>query len=260
MFKPIVQKKTADTVVERFQSLILDGVLRPGARLPAERQLATDLEVSRPILRDALVRLEADGLIDVRHGEGTYVADVIGSVFSAPVARMMRASKRGMADYMEFRRVVEADMAAMAASRATQTDLDALEALGVAMQAAHDAEDEARERALDIELHTTIVEAAHNLVFLHALRACYRLLEDDVFANRQRIYAQPGERRALLGQHLDLIEAIRSGKPDAARAAAERHIDYIQSASNRLSVDAAREETAALRQALRRSDRQQPSH
>jgi GntR family transcriptional repressor for pyruvate dehydrogenase complex len=107
VFQPIIQKRTAESVVERFRLLILDGVLRPGDRLPAERQLALDLDVSRPILRDALAQLEADGLIVARHGEGTFIADLIGDVFSAPSPELLRASPQGMADYLEFRRLLE---------------------------------------------------------------------------------------------------------------------------------------------------------
>ena len=251
VFQPIVHVRTAEAVVERFRGLILDGVLRPGDRLPAERQLALDLDVSRPILRDALAQLEADGLIVARHGEGTFIADLIGDVFSEPVARLMRSSTRGMADYLEFRRLLEADMAAMAAERATQSDRDMLLAVGDAMREAHAKSNADLEARLDVELHTLIVEAAHNLVFLHVLRACYTLLADDVFSNRKRLYAQPGERKVLLDQHLALIDAITCGDADAARAAAQAHIDHVSVASEHLSAAEAREETSKLRRTIR---------
>ncbi len=251
VFQPIVQKRTAESVVERFRLLILDGVLRPGDRLPAERQLALDLDVSRPILRDALAQLEADGLIVARHGEGTFIADLIGDVFSAPIAKLLRASPQGMADYLEFRRLLESDMAAMAAERATQSDRDMLKALGEAMQHAHENGDAEREAQLDVELHTLVVESAHNLVFLHVLRACYRLLADDVFDNRKRLYGQPGERKTLLDQHLALIKAIIAGDAEAARRASQTHIDHVSLASQHLTAADAREETSKLRRTIR---------
>ncbi len=251
VFQPIVQVRTAEAVVERFRALILDGVLRPGDRLPAERQLAVDLDVSRPILRDALSLLEQDGLIATRHGEGTFVADLIGDVFSPPIAILLRTSRRGMADYMEFRRLIEADMAAMAATRATATDRAMLKAIGDEMRKAQEDGDAEREAQLDVELHTLIVEAAHNLVFLHVLRACYSLLADDVFDNRKRLYEQPGERRTLLDQHLALIDAIIACDSDAARSAAQVHIDHVSIASEDLSAADAREQTAQLRRSIR---------
>ena len=251
VFRPIQHRRTADEVVERFRALLLDGVLRAGERLPAERQLAADLEVSRPILREALTRLEAEGLVVARQGEGTYVADLMGHVFTDPVARLVRASARGVADYLEFRRMIEADMAAMAAARATEADLAMLAEVGAAMRAAHADGDAAAEARLDVELHTLIVEAAHNIVVLHVLRACDRLLADDVFSTRARLYTRPGERRRLLDQHLALIEAIAARDPDAARAAARAHIDHIEATTARLSASDARAATANLRRELR---------
>lgn len=251
VFKPIVHVRTAEAVVDRFRGLILDGVLRPGDRLPAERQLALDLDVSRPILRDALAQLESDGLVVVRHGEGTFIADLIGHVFSDPVAKIMRASPRGMTDYLEFRRLLESDMAAMAAVRATRADRDMIARVAQSMHAAHENADPAVEAKLDVELHTLIVEAAHNMVFLHVMRACYALLADDVFSNRERLYTLPGERDLLLEQHQTLAAAIIAGDANAARKAAEDHIDHVSAASRHLTASDEREETSALRREIR---------
>lgn len=251
VFQPIVHQRTAEAVVERFKHLILDGVLRPGDRLPAERTLAQELDVSRPVLRDALADLEAEGLVVARPGEGTFIADLIGPVFSDPVARLMRSSKRGMADFLEFRRLVEADMAALAAARATDADRDMLRSVARAMETAHAKGDAERETDLDVELHTLVVEAAHNVMFLHILRASYTLLADDVFTNRRRLYAQPGERRTLLDQHLALVEAICSGDSAAARRAAEAHIDHVSAASRDLDAAGRRETTSRLRRTIR---------
>ncbi|TYK94049.1 FadR family transcriptional regulator, partial [Streptococcus pyogenes] len=77
IFSRIDHSRTADEVVGQIEALILEGVLRPGDRLPGERDLARQFEVSRPILRDALKALEMRGLLTTRHGGGTHVADVI---------------------------------------------------------------------------------------------------------------------------------------------------------------------------------------
>lgn len=250
-FQPIAHVKTAQTVVERFRALILDGALRPGDRLPSERKLAQDLDVSRPILRDALSALESEGLITVRHGEGTFVAELTGEVFSQPIAALMRGSEIGMVDYMEFRRQLEATVAALAAQRATPSDRQLLRSQREAMEAAHVNGDAQREAELDVELHTLIVEAAHNVVFLHVMRACYDLLADDVFSNRRRMYDEPGERVKLLEQHLALIDAVLSGDPVQASHAAQVHIDYVSDASRHLSDTDAREASSKLRRTIR---------
>ncbi|EKF20655.1 FadR/GntR family transcriptional regulator [Nitratireductor pacificus] len=231
VFSRIAHGRTADGVVRQIETLILEGVLRDGDRLPGERELARQLDVSRPILRDALKALEERGLILTRHGGGTYVADVIGQVFSPPVSALIASHRKATADYLEYRREIEAIAAEYAARRATPEDLVLLEAIMERMNAAHAAEDFEAEAASDIEFHNAIVECAHNIVLLHTLRACYRLLSDGVFLNRTRIYAMPDARNTLLGQHRAIYDAVVAGDPAAARAAAIAHIDFVEKAT-----------------------------
>ena len=93
MFRKIVHDRTADTVVSQIEDLVLDGVLRPGDRLPAERELSVELDVSRPILRAALKDLESRHLVASRPGEGTYIAEILGHrLQGAPSASHGRTS------------------------------------------------------------------------------------------------------------------------------------------------------------------------
>ena len=89
MFQPVDHQKTADAVVEQIENLILKGVLHSGDRLPSERDLAEQLKVSRPVLRDALKTLEERRLIEARRGGGTYVCDLIGPIFSDAVIKLI---------------------------------------------------------------------------------------------------------------------------------------------------------------------------
>ena len=107
VFQKIQHNRTADAVVDQVEELILQGVLRPGDRLPSERDLAKKVDVSRPILRDALKTLEERGLLATRHGGGTFVADVIGTVFSDAVVELVRRHPPAIADYLEYRREIE---------------------------------------------------------------------------------------------------------------------------------------------------------
>ena len=134
MFRKIVHDRTADTVIRQIEDLILDGVLRPGDRLPAERELAVEIDVSRPILRDALKELEARGLVSSRPGEGTYVAQVLGTVFEPAMVELVRRHPRAVSDYLEFRREVEGLASAFAAERATPADIAILDRLMEAMR------------------------------------------------------------------------------------------------------------------------------
>ena len=134
-------KAAADEVVEQIEGLVLEGVLRVGDRLPGERELARQFEVSRPILRDALKRLETRGLLVTRPGGGTHVADVIGQVFARPVLELIATRRKAAADYLEYRREIEGIAADYAARRATTDDLALLDAIVERMEAAHQAGD-----------------------------------------------------------------------------------------------------------------------
>ena len=228
IFTRIEHSRTADEVVQQIESLILEGVLRTGDRLPGERELARQFEVSRPILRDALKALEARGLLVTRHGGGTFVADVIGQVFSRPVIELISSHRKAAADYLEYRREMEGVAAEYAARRATADDLALLDEIMARMDAAYREDDFEAEAKVDVEFHHAVGECAHNIILLHTLRSCYRLLSEDVFQNRLLVFALPGAREMLLEQHRAIHSAIVAGDPAAARKAAMDHIAYVE--------------------------------
>jgi GntR family transcriptional repressor for pyruvate dehydrogenase complex len=232
IFSPIAHSKTADDVVEQIEMLILEGVVRAGDRLPGERDLARRFDVSRPILRDALKALEARGLVATRPGGGTQVADVIGEVFAPPVMDLIARNRKAAADYLEYRREVEGIAAEFAARRATDDDRALLAAIMRRMEEAHARGDFSEEVAIDVEFHNAVGECAHNIVLLHTLRSCYRLLADGVFLSRTLIYRTPSAQDVLLAQHRAIFDAIAAGDAEAARRAARDHIDYVERAMN----------------------------
>ncbi len=247
MFQKIAHDRSADAVIRQIERLILDGVLRPGDRLPPERELALAVDVSRPILRAALKALEARGLIRARHGEGTYVADVIGTVFEPPMVELIRRHQRAIFDYLEFRRDIEGTAAAYAAERATDADLTILDRIFTLMVKAHTKADPEEEARLDVEFHIAIIEAAHNVVLLHMMRSCYRLLAEGVFYNRQKIYANAAWRKELLDQHRAIRDAVKARNRDTAKKAARAHMDFVEAALHSVDRTDARAEISELR-------------
>ncbi|MBB4304145.1 GntR family transcriptional repressor for pyruvate dehydrogenase complex [Rhodobium orientis] len=227
IFQRIRHNVTADAVVDQVEGLILQGVLRSGDQLPPERELAKLVDVSRPILRDAIKRLEERGLIVTRHGEGTFVADLIGTVFSEPIIELFQRRPPAVRDYLEFRRDIEAVAAGLAAERATAADREILTRLFRGMEAAHGRGDFDEEAAIDVELHAAIGESSHNIMLLHVLRACYRLLADGIFYSRNKLYAYADAPESLLGQHRAIYEAIMGGDRARAEAAARAHMDFV---------------------------------
>lgn len=230
LFRKVETGRTADEVARQIELLILEGVLRVGERLPGERDLSRQFDVSRPILRDALKGLEAAGLLSTRHGGGTVVADVVGQVFKPPIIDLIARHGKATADYLEFRREIDGLAAEYAARRATPEDRALIGGIVARMDAAHAKDDFAEEAEIDVELHNAIGEAAHNIVLLHTLRACYRLLADGVFYNRSVVYALPGAREKLLAQHKAIASAVIAGEAAKARAAAEAHLRFVEDA------------------------------
>jgi len=227
IFARIAHSRTSDDVVHQIEVLVLEGILRVGDRLPGERELAKQFDVSRPILREALKVLEGRGLLSTQHGGGTFVADVIGQVFTRPVMELITRHQKATLDYLEYRREMEGISAEFAARRATAADKALLTRIVTAMKAAHQKDDFEEEAAIDVEFHSAIGECAHNIILLHTLRSCYRLLAEGVFYNRALVYNLPGAREKLLEQHLAIYEAVMAGDPEAGRRAAQAHIDFV---------------------------------
>jgi GntR family transcriptional repressor for pyruvate dehydrogenase complex len=243
-FRPIQQEKLCDAVVRQIEELILNGILRPGERLPSERELAERLQVSRPSLRSAIAILQEKGLLSTRAGAGVYVADVLGSAFSPALLQLFATQEKAVFDYLSFRRDMEGLAAERAAQRASDTDLDVVAAVLAKMETAHgkrNAEDEAQ---LDAQFHMAIIEASHNVVMLHMMRSMYQLLRDGVFYNRQVMFKQRITRRLLLDQHRAINAALQARDPAGARAAVEAHLDYVEGCL-RTEVKAAAQEAVA---------------
>lgn len=240
-FRPIEHDRASDVVMRRLEALIVDGALRSGDRLPSERDLAQRLDVSRPVLRDALKRLEDEGLLVGRQGEGTFVADLVRPAFAPPLAALLARDDRAGRDTLEFRRAFEGWTAETAARRATADDRAMIGRIVAAMREAHGALDEAREAELDVDLHMTIAEAAHNLVALHVAHAINRLQVDGVTTARPKLYLLPSARERLLAEHVAIAEAVVAGNAAEARARAEAHVDGVAADLAELTAADARE-------------------
>ena len=229
-FRPVQPEKLSAAVVRQIEQLILRGILRPGERLPSERELAERMSVSRPSLRDAIGTLQDTGLLTARPGAGIYVADVLGSAFAPALTRLFARHDEAVFDYLSFRRDMEGLAAERAARLASDTDLAVVQAVFEKMQAAHPKRNSDEEARLDAQFHMAIIEASHNVIMLHMMRSMYELLREGVFYNRQIMFKQRTTRQALLDQHRAINDALQARDPDGARAAVHAHLDYVERA------------------------------
>jgi GntR family transcriptional repressor for pyruvate dehydrogenase complex len=229
-FRKIEPEKLSQAVARQIELLILQGILRPGERLPSERDLAERLGVSRPSLREATDALEASGLLRTKPGAGIFVADVLGSAFSPALIALFRSHDEAVFDYLSFRRDMEGLAAERAASSGSDTDLRVIDAILGRMEAAHGKRNPAEESQLDVEFHMAIVEASHNVVMLHMMRSMYDLLRDGVFYNREIMFRQRTTRDTLLDQHRAINAALQARDPARARRAVEAHLGFVEEA------------------------------
>jgi GntR family transcriptional repressor for pyruvate dehydrogenase complex len=247
MFEPVAVERIADSVVEQIETLILSGVLQPGRKLPPERDLSEMLNVSRPKLREAIHALESRGLVEIRRSEGAFVRPLVGAALDPAMVALYARHAGSVSDILEFRREQEGFAARLAASRATAEERAGLGAMLGAMEAAERDGNDAQEVVLDREFHIAVVEAAHNSMLLHVMRALYGLMEQVEFCNRVALYRRPGTARDLLEQHRAIVEAITGQSPDAAARASEAHVDYVIRALRETEDDHRRQGVARKR-------------
>jgi len=208
-----------DEAVAALVSLILDRGLRPGDKLPSERELMAQLSVGRSSLREAIRTLSALGMVEVAVGSGMYVADGGTSALTRPLSWGLLMGGQSTRDVIDARRVVEVELAGLAAERATEEDLEAIaDQLNLLRANADDAERCAR---FDVEFHLAIGRAAHSEVLYHVLETLRHLLRvwfAEVYP-RHETPSVPGER------HAELLEVIRSRDAEAARRTMAKHHD-----------------------------------
>lgn len=229
-FEKVTAEKLSSAVARQVELLILRGILRPGERLPAERELAERLGVSRPSLREALEMLEAKGLVVTRPGAGAFVAEVLGNAFSPALVELFASHDEAVQDYIAFRRDLEGLAAERAARVGSDTDLEVIATILSKMEAAHPKRDPSDEAALDAQFHMSIIEASHNVIMLHMMRSMFDLLRQGVFYNRQVMFRNRMTRDMLLDQHRAINRAIQARDPAGARAAIGAHMDYVEQA------------------------------
>ena len=129
LFEPIDHESVAESVIAQIEDMIAAGILKEGRRLPSERDLAEALNISRPKLREVLQTLEDRGLVISRHGEGTFIAPLIGKAMLPALLALYGRHEPAFFDYLEYRREQEGFAARLAAARATKADRERIEGI-----------------------------------------------------------------------------------------------------------------------------------
>ncbi|MEJ6021978.1 FadR/GntR family transcriptional regulator [Ramlibacter sp. PS4R-6] len=207
-------------IAEQLRALMTQGEFKPGARLPAERDLAKQMGVSRPSVREALIALEVEGWVEVRTGSGVFVLDRAQQKIET---RKVADDEWGPLEIIRARRLIEGEIAALAAAHAKRKDIQAIrEAIDLMHE---DTERGIAPTAGDRAFHTAIAEAAGNAVLVDTVRTFWDARRGPLFERLGDYFENVPSWRTAIGEHEAILEAIRAHDAEAAREAMHAHMD-----------------------------------
>ena len=215
-------KKTRlyEEIVKQLQGLIKNGTLKPGDKLPTERELAVSLNVSRTAIREALRSLELMGFIESKVGEGTFIRQVTMNNVIDPFFAILIQDEKLILELYEVRLVLEVAIARLAARRITPEKIARIEQVIKKMES----EVESRELISDGAFHTELAIATDNQAMIDIIRMCSDMLS----TTRKATLGIPGYNRKALADHQRIFEAIRDGNETDAANAMREHLVYGQ--------------------------------
>lgn len=220
-FETVRKNKVYEEVAKQIERLILTK-LHPGDKLPAERDLAEMLGVSRSSIRDAMRSLELVGLVEPRQGAGTVVREISSDVLVTPLANILAHKRQLVGELLDFRKMLEPPLAARAASHATPDDIAKMEDI-LRRQSAKLSRDELAIEE-DSEFHYTIATASGNSVVLKVLDILMDLLRE----TRARSLQRKGRPEKSFAGHRRILAAIKRHDAAAAEAAMRQHLRDIE--------------------------------
>ena len=218
-----------DSIVEEIKNKIINGEFKDGDMLESQDMMAKSMNISRPSLREALRRLQLMGLIDFQHGRGTFVKTLQPKDYMSPISAFLPIDRKSAYELLEARLFLESAAAALAAQKATDTDIRALaDALDKMQMAADDLNVEEFAK-LDVKFHLLIAKGCRNRIMYQVvdiLRGLLRKLVMRVFdKNRDQLkitFAQ------TMDYHRQIFEAVKSREATEARRIMEAHIKDVQ--------------------------------
>ncbi len=227
VLEPIRPKKISEEIVNQIKQLISKGALKPGDRIPSERELATMLGVSRPSVREAIMVLEAMGFLDSRQGGGTFVKALTEGSIMDPLAKLVEQRDPELLRALaEVRMGLESWSAYLAAKRANAEDIAELRRLYTIME--KQAARGGWNAEIDAEFHFAITSASHNSLQMHVLDSIHSIFSATIQVALMEFYQQQGHIKLLLTHHREIMEAIANRQPELARQKMMEHLTMVE--------------------------------
>ena len=211
-----------EKISAKLLSLIRERHLRPGDKLPPERELAAMMGVSRPSLREALRALAMLNVVEIRQGDGTYVTSLEPGLLVEHLSFVFDLDDSTFLELFEARKILEVGIVALAAQRITDEEIAGLEAC--LAKSLTSVEDHQAFLQTDLELHERITEAARNPILTRIMATISQL----GLASRRRTVEIPGVPEQVLVDHRDVVMALKARDPEAVRQAMLQHLNNVE--------------------------------
>ena len=215
-------KKLSGVVIDKIIASLASGLRKPGDRLPSIEALAQQYSVGRTSVREALMALELVGVVEIRHGDGTFIREGASRFCLKPLSWSALLDQAKIASLAETRRCMESELAAMAAQRATPEEIVEIERQLLKMEAVCRQPDEYIR--VDPQFHLAVWRAARNEVMFHMLTSIIDLLRTVIST---AVSNAPDSIAVGLQAHREIFEAIAARDVEAARFSMRRHLDYV---------------------------------
>ena len=230
MYSSIQPSRLYEQIVAQIQNRIIEGKLQPGDKLPSEQELAEQFAVSRTAVREAIKALREKGLVEIRPGKGTYISDIISStsgVMRNSLGVIIAAGLGdGMVDLVQVREILEAEIATIAAKKATEEEIQIMQDAVAVMDEAMDDAD--RYIEADLEFHLALAKATQNPLIPVLIDPIINLLQEQ----RRRIFSVEGGPQRGQAHHKRILEAVIKHDPAAAHQAMVAHLNQVRKDSD----------------------------
>ncbi len=221
LYQRFPRERLYEQIADHIEGLVSSGKLQQGDRLPPERELAARLGVARGVVREAVKLLGARGLVTVMPGRGTFIAEISSDSISDHLGRYFRLGSNSHADLNELRRILEVEIAFLAAQRATPDSFEEMQQAILDMDQSIDIPEDYI--AADMEFHLALAKAAQNEMFPMLIEVLADLLRE----SRKMIFQVAGAPKRGQLWHRRIYEAVKEHDAHAAREAMQQHMQQV---------------------------------
>jgi GntR family transcriptional repressor for pyruvate dehydrogenase complex len=224
MFTPIKNTKVYEQVVQQIKQMIIDGTLKKGDKLPSERELSEQLQVSRASIREAIKSLEVIGLLEARQGAGNYIKESFDQILFEPMSMMFMLESRNPKEIVEIREALELEAVVLAAKNIDENELEEIRLL---VEDIKNSGDEEVTAVYDKRFHYTIAKASKNVLIVSVLNVISSLIDVVIVGSRKKILSEQANKARLSKQHELIYTALMNKSSDEAYEAMKGHFKLI---------------------------------